>query len=60
MGLGSSEVDVGGRVIAQALVIAGMVVMRHEGRDLTFEIAEVDLPGICGERFRFYAARPSN
>jgi hypothetical protein len=20
----------------------------------------VDLPGICGERFRFYAARPSN
>jgi hypothetical protein len=21
---------------------------------------KVDLPGICGERFRFYAARPSN
>ena len=21
---------------------------------------EVDLPGVCGERFRFYAARPSN
>ena len=20
----------------------------------------MDLPGICGERFRFYAARPSN
>jgi IS5 family transposase len=20
----------------------------------------VDLPGVCGERFRFYAARPSN
>ena len=20
----------------------------------------LDLPGICGERFRFYAARPSN
>ena len=25
--------------------------------DLVFT---VDLPGICGERFRFYAARPSN
>ena len=37
--LGSSEVDVGRREIAQALVIAGMVVMSHEGRDLTFEIA---------------------
>jgi hypothetical protein len=22
--------------------------------------AALDLPGICGERFRFYAARPSN
>ena len=21
---------------------------------------KLDLPGICGERFRFYAARPSN
>ena len=30
-GLGSSEVDVGRREIAQALVIAGMVVMSHEG-----------------------------
>ena len=29
-GLGSSEVDVGRREIAQALVIAGMVVMSHE------------------------------
>ena len=38
-GLGSSEVDVGRREIAQALVIAGMVVMSHEGGDLTFEIA---------------------
>ena len=38
-GLGSSEVDVGWREIAQALVIAGMVVMSHEGRDLAFEIA---------------------
>ena len=37
-GLGSSEVDVGRREIAQALVIAGMVVMSHEGGDLTFEI----------------------
>ena len=32
-GLGSSEVDVGRREIAQALVIAAMVVMSHEGRD---------------------------
>jgi transposase len=23
-------------------------------------VCVVDLPGICGERFRFYAARPSN
>jgi hypothetical protein len=38
-GVGSFEVDVGGREIAQALVIAGMVVMSHEGRDPTFEIA---------------------
>jgi hypothetical protein len=38
-GLGSSEVDVGRREIAQALVIAGMVVVSHEGRALTFEIA---------------------
>ena len=38
-GVGSSEVDVGRRAIAQAFVIAGMVVMRHEGRDLAFEIA---------------------
>src|ERR1700760_2654529 len=38
-GVGSSEVDVGRRKIAQALVIAGMVVMGHEGRDLAFEIA---------------------
>ena len=38
-GLGSSEVDVGRHEIAQALVIAGMVVMSHESRDLTFEIA---------------------
>src|ERR1700745_4234533 len=37
--VGSSEVDVGRREIAQALVIAGMVVMSHEGRDLAFEIA---------------------
>jgi hypothetical protein len=37
-GFGSSEVDVGRREIAQAVVIAGMVVMSHEG-GLTFEIA---------------------
>src|ERR1700687_3221420 len=38
-GLGPPEVDVSRSEIAQALVIAGMVVMSHEGRDLTFEIA---------------------
>ena len=38
-GLSPSEVDVSRREIVQALVIAGMVVMRHEGRDLAFEIA---------------------
>ena len=38
-GLGPSEVDVGRREIAQALVIAGMVVMVDEGGDLAFEIA---------------------
>lgn len=24
------------------------------------KVQAMDLPGICGERFRFYAARPSN
>jgi hypothetical protein len=38
-GLGPSEVDVGRCEIAQALVIAGMVVMIDEGGDLAFEIA---------------------
>src|SRR6201998_2308831 len=38
-GVGSSEVDVGRCEIAKALVIAGMVVMSHEGRDLAFESA---------------------
>src|ERR1700723_3548437 len=38
-GLGAPEVDVGRGKIVEALVIAGMVVMRHEGRDLAFEVA---------------------
>ena len=38
-GLSAPEVDVSRGKIAQALVIASMVVMSHEGRDLTFEIA---------------------
>ena len=38
-GLSASEVDVSRGKIVEALVIAGMVVMRHEGRDLAFEIA---------------------
>src|SRR5580704_19766844 len=38
-GLRPSEVDVGGREIGQALVVSGIVVLRHEGRDPAFEIA---------------------
>ena len=38
-GLGASKIDVSRRKIAQALVIASMIVMSDEGRDLTFEIA---------------------
>jgi hypothetical protein len=37
--LSVSKIDVSRREIAQALVIADMVVMLDEGRDLTFEIA---------------------
>ena len=35
-GLSASEVDVSRGKIVEALVIAGMVVMRHEGGDLVF------------------------
>ena len=38
-GLSAPEVDVSWGKIFEALVIAGMVVMRHEGRDLAFEVA---------------------
>ena len=38
-GLGAPEVDVSRSEIAEALVIAGMVVVLDEGRDLAFEIA---------------------
>src|ERR1700722_10328094 len=38
-GLRASEVDVSRGKIVEALVIAGMVVVRHEGGDLAFEIA---------------------
>ena len=38
-GLSAPEVDVSWGKIVEALVIAGVVVMRHEGRDLAFEIA---------------------
>jgi len=38
-GLSAPEVDVSRGKIVEALVIAGMVVMRHEGGDLAFEIA---------------------
>ena len=38
-GLGPREVDVGRSEIAEAFVIASMIVMFDEGRDLAFEIA---------------------
>jgi hypothetical protein len=38
-GLSPSEVDIGRREIGQALVVSRMVVLRHEGGDLAFEIA---------------------
>ena len=38
-GLGPPEVDVSRSEIAEALVIAGTVVVLDEGRDLAFEIA---------------------
>ena len=38
-GLSAPEVDVSRSEIAEALVIAGMVVVLDEGRDLAFEIA---------------------
>ena len=38
-GLGAPEVDVSRSEIVEALVIAGMVVVLDEGRDLAFEIA---------------------
>ena len=38
-GLSAPEVDVSWGKIIEALVIGGMVVMRHEGRDLAFEVA---------------------
>ena len=33
------EVDVGGREVAQAFVVAAIVVVIHEGLDLAFEVA---------------------
>ena len=38
-GFGAPEVDVSGREISEALMIAGMIVMLDEGGDLPFEIA---------------------
>jgi len=38
-GVGPPEVDVGGSEIGQALMVSRMVVVRHEGCDLAFEIA---------------------
>ena len=38
-GFVASEIDVGGRDVAQALVVAPVVVLIDEGLDLGFEIA---------------------
>lgn len=38
-GLPAAEVDIGGRQVAEALMVAGIVVMLDEGRNLPFEIA---------------------
>jgi hypothetical protein len=38
-GLPAPEVDVGGRQVAEALVIPGMIVVLDEGGDLPFEFA---------------------
>src|SRR6478735_5954771 len=37
-GLCSTEVDIGGCEIVQALVVAVLVIMLHEGSDLSFEL----------------------
>ena len=37
--LASSEVDIGGREVAEALVIALVIIVRDEGIDLRFEMA---------------------
>ena len=37
--LGSAQVDVGGREVVDALMVANMIVMLDEGADLPFEIA---------------------
>ena len=49
-GLRPSEVDVSRGKIVEALVIAGMVVMRHEGGDLAFEVV-VLRPNMCACRW---------
>ena len=38
-GLASSEVDIGGREVSKALVIALVIIVRDEGIDLCFEMA---------------------
>ena len=37
--LGSSKIDVSGREVVDALVIADVIIVLHEGVDLPFEIA---------------------
>lgn len=38
-GAPASEIDVGGREVVEALVVAVVIVVRHEGGDALFEIA---------------------
>ena len=45
----------------RGLSLAHTTIMRWIQRYVPeFDKRWLDLPGICGERFRFYAARPSN
>jgi hypothetical protein len=43
-----------------ALIDGEAVAFRPDGHSDFAALRTMDLPGICGERFRFYAARPSN
>ena len=51
-GLAAPEVDVGGREVAQALVVTAVIVVLDEGLDLCFEVARQVVPPECLVRRR--------